>query len=473
MTPEKISIAPSPEMIIAEIAREGMTWEKALGEPIDNSLDAGATRILIEINKKAKRVRIEDNGSGCPEPHRMLVSGYTTKKRGGRTLGRYGVGLKHSSWYFCGKDGATRIVTSYERGCFSVCVVWNDVVASGTWFIDAPVAIDHDAVRASLRDGKGTSITFSGVKRQFLSPDQLKDTLDKLAFVFSPALRAGRQIEIDIGDKRRILSAPPEPSWSESIAFDVEIDGRKASARAGVLAANDKSGRRGMSFCYGHRVIITDTNDGCGNYSTAGFAGFVDLDANWNLGQNKSQVIDEAWPKLCAEIEQRVKPLLEKIKNSAHQLQSEAIRGDTADLLNEIIGTGKAKRPAKHGEERTKDKTIKRKVHRSTVVDGIGDVIGPRRRGGSITIDWEDIEDSPFAARVDPNHKCVYLNRCKPVVGQAAKDGDKTVLAIIAACHLFQSLGLDQLDSRNYFGVQMGAILSGSFSIKAQKEPKT
>lgn len=464
---ETISIVPSTDLILADIAREGVTWQMALSEAIDNSLDAGASRILIELDKKSKRVGVVDNGSGCPEPHKMLVSGYSTKRLARTTLGRFGVGLKHASFYFCGKDGATKIVTLHGSECKQISVVWSRVIESGEWCIEAPTIVEPDEIGAMLPDHKGTSIVFSRVKRQFLSGDQFDELARNLSFAFSPALRSGVQIEFNVAGKRRTLCAPRDPVWSESTEFEVDIGGKKARVRAGILDKSDESKRQGMSISFGHRVVTADSASGCGSYSTQGFAGFIELDRAWELGQNKSSVTDDSFPMLRDAIEIRLRPMLEKLRNSTLQVQSEAFRNDLSNMVNAAMESvrGKAKRPGKHGEERKpKDKDTKRTVRRATVVDGLGDVLGKRRAGGMVSIDYEDDPTSTAAARVDNSGARVYLNKANRGIADLLASNRFDLLIMFACAHLILHNATHGEDANmcvdQYFGDVMGRLIA-------------
>lgn len=462
---QMVDIPPDTNQVLADVAREGMGWEASLSEPIDNSLDAGADRIVITIDKKQKLVRINDNGDGCAEPHRMFVSGYSTKRGRQKQLGRYGVGLKHASFYLCKTEGRTTVVTG-NAGAFRQAVVcWGDIVESGRWQIPAPLDLTAMEVTPTLPDLRGTSITFQPIRCGWLADDQQRKMEQKLAFTFSPAIRAGKQIKLVVSGKSRILTAPEDPVWSESIEFEVAIEGKRARVRAGILAANDQSGRRGMSYAYGHRVIVADTNDGCGEHSTQGFAGFVELDERWGLGQNKSQVVDNDWPLLCDAIRERLDPLLTKLRNSAHQVQSEALRGEIAGALNSMLGAGNPKRPGRRGTKRLAGASVDRQVKRSRVVDGLGEVIG-RRKAGGITIDWDDDPEKLEAAKVDPSGTRVYLNRAKRVVARAAEKGDSEMLAVIAACHYFHFATRGNLWGIDKFDDAMGRLLDSEIVVR-------
>lgn len=460
----KQKIPPTTESIRSEINREDMTWEKAIGDMLDNSLDAQATRVIVKIDKAARRVHVIDNGEGCPEPHRMLQSGYTTKRNKKNMLGRYGVGLKHASFFFCGESGSTTILTSHGGTHQMARVCWGDVLKCGEWEIDAVCSVaDNEAIH-TLPELKGTSVQFAPVKaagRGFQSSDALDAMLTAFEFVFSPALRSGRQIEFHVGDRRpRVLAASRDPAWSESMEFEVAIDHRKARVRAGIKASNDKSKRSGMSFCYGHRVIIRDSADGLGDYSREGFSGLVDLDDSWVLGVNKTSVTDDAWERLLDAILERIRPLLEKLKKSTLIMQCEAIRAGVSEMLGgvlaEVMG-GKRKQPS--GWHRKKGGPPR------NAKDGNGnggDEMRKARRGGRFHIDLYTDHEDPRGGYTDESSLRVYLNQAKPAIAEAVASGDQVFVACAAWafwCNA-ESQGLLPGMRERSFDVAMGEFFS-------------
>lgn len=411
-------IPPTTDSILAEINRENVTWEHALGDLIDNALDANANRVVIEVDTKAKRVTVRDNGDGCDEPHRMLQQGYSTKRGKRNMLGRYGVGLKHASYWFCADMGRTVIVSCAKGQRRRVRVCWGDVIRSGSWRIPPVEDLTESEALPDLLDGRGTSVTFNGSRRRWLNVPDASKLFERFGFMFSPALRAGRQIEIVVDGKRRTLAAATDPTWSESVRHEIVVGHRKASVRAGIKAANDTSGMSGMSYTYGHRVIISNESDGLGDYSRHGFAGIVDLDEHWVLGQNKMSVTDDAWERLCGEILNLIRPMLEKLKNSSMALRCDALRANVSSILNGIVA---AKKPS--GWHRKKGGPP-----RGVKADGQR----PGRRGGSIKVDFFNDIDDRRAGFVESSGMCVQINAAKPLIADALERGDHTFIALMA-----------------------------------------
>jgi hypothetical protein len=81
--------------LIDASAKTYETLEKQLREFISNSLDAGATRVDIEVLPRQKRIVITDNGEGMTEEefdNNYLVIGCSNKYGDRNTIGRIGVG---------------------------------------------------------------------------------------------------------------------------------------------------------------------------------------------------------------------------------------------------------------------------------------------------------------------------------------------------------------------------------------------
>lgn len=413
-------ISPTTDSIIADINRENMTWESALGDLIDNSFDANASRVVIEIDQRSPKHRcviVRDNGDGCAEVGSMLRQGYSTKRGKRNMLGRYGVGLKHASYWFCGDSGRTVIVSRCGSESRKVRVCWGDVVRSGAWQIP-PVEMLADAdASPSLLDGRGTTVTFDSSRRRWLSGPDSEKLLKQFGFVFAPALRSGRQIEFVVGSKRQVVKFADDPKWSESVEAEIVIGNRRARLRAGIKSPTDASGMSGMSFTYGHRVIVANESDGLGDYSRHGFAGIVDLDEHWVLGQNKQSVTDDAWEQLCAEIHGRIRPMLEKLRNSSLAMRMDGLRASVAAILG---GDEKLVQPSgwhrkKGGPPRT------RKAD------------GPRpKSAGSVKVDFYRDPDERRAGYVESNGRCIQINGAKLLTAAAIDDGDSKFLALLA-----------------------------------------
>ena len=99
------SIPPDPERTKEAFSRIGYSFDEAIADLVDNSIDAGATDVLIRLlydRKNVKRVFVVDNGNGMREEtlRRAMQFGSTLRHKRS-DLGKYGIGLKSASLSQC------------------------------------------------------------------------------------------------------------------------------------------------------------------------------------------------------------------------------------------------------------------------------------------------------------------------------------------------------------------------------------
>jgi len=96
---------PNPERTKDAFARIGYSLEESVADLIDNSLDAGATDVLIRFiydRKNVHRIFIVDNGRGMREERlRRAMQFGSTLEHEKTDLGKYGIGLKSASLSQC------------------------------------------------------------------------------------------------------------------------------------------------------------------------------------------------------------------------------------------------------------------------------------------------------------------------------------------------------------------------------------
>lgn len=447
-------LPPDTHEIVGDLERDWFGWEESLSELVDNSLDAAATNVVIVVDRARRRVSIQDNGEGCPDKGNTILQKGRSHKRRGSRLGRYGVGLTHSSYQLAGADGLTVVTTSDGTMHRRMQVRWGDLIDAGRWFFRFPEELTAGEVAKVLPDGRGTHIMFTmGKRRGFMHTKQTETALLNLAFRFSPALKATRQVQFieRRGGKRParkvLLQAPDDPRWSDPMpTFEVVVKYKVARVRAGILDERDTSGRRGMSYTYGHRVIIQDESDGMGEYSKQGFAGFVELDSHWTLAQNKTKVTDDDWPALCTAIYERIQPMLEKLKQSSLVLNTEHMRPLIASALNQAFGSPES------GWHRKGDGKKKRNLRRDK---------NTRNRIGRIVVDFYDGHDEDRAGKVEGNGLRVELNKSKAVILEALEERDDRLLVVIAASLLCNSEATQWLvHGGQRFADRLGTLLA-------------
>ena len=96
---------PDPRGMIAGVARYGYTLHDALADLIDNSIDAGASNVLIRFlrdDQAVLRIVIADDGRGMDQDRLRRSMQFGAQLKHDRTdLGKYGLGLKSASFSQC------------------------------------------------------------------------------------------------------------------------------------------------------------------------------------------------------------------------------------------------------------------------------------------------------------------------------------------------------------------------------------
>ena len=94
---ERIKIAPRVKTLTT-LRNSGYDNNSAIGDIVDNSIDAGAKNIWVDIISK-NEISISDDATGMSEARLVeaMTLGSETDKENGTTLGRFGFGMKTAS----------------------------------------------------------------------------------------------------------------------------------------------------------------------------------------------------------------------------------------------------------------------------------------------------------------------------------------------------------------------------------------
>lgn len=325
------------------------TWSKCVSELVDNSLDAKASWVRVEIVGKAKnwRLIVSDDGVGAPDIERMFRFGDSTKDGDDPTVGKYGVGLKHASMWLCGWDGTTTVISMHAGRCHRLRVLWGrDTSRDGEDCLNLDDQEDVTQFAAQLlADGRGTKIELACITRQMSK--SIADVLIRdLRTKFSPAIKSGRKIVVTFDGKETILRAADLPAFTDFLPTrTLTVHGRTATITAYLRSASDKSDRFGINFSYLHRVILSDSAAGFGTFTPGGMVvGDCVLDAGWELERHKTNVSDRRFPDLCDAICDYLRPLLEKAQQASDLLRCDSVHNEALAQLHGILGERERKR---------------------------------------------------------------------------------------------------------------------------------
>ncbi len=428
MSDEGINVTPDVRGTIMAMRNRTMPWSHILGELFDNAFDHGATRIDVTLN--GRELAVYDDGTGCDDFAKMLRMGMHS--RGPQTkLGRYGVGLKDAAWWVGGPTTISTVSGGIER---SGRVDWDRM---STWMIPRPAEISTAA--------RGTTICFNSISKDRRIPDgvRLDELLAELGFIYSPAIKNGRQIVFRRGrHPAKVLTRHELPSLTDIIDTEISVEGRKARVHVGIVPDGVQNLRPGISYAHAFRVIF-HSSLGCGSLSSARIAGWVMLGDGWSLARNKDDVSaykDELGDAVFAAI----RPIVEKAAHSALNLRSSSIAASLTSMFRGLVGgaeeNAKAKRNTAKNETGRVNPTGDGRPHK----DAKNKQRGSRMRdlrAGQFSIEFRDLVDGSIA-EVDLPGRKIWLADDHVDIKRAKDAGDTRYLLTVAAM-MFVSRDLD------------------------------
>lgn len=170
MSEKTHELIPSARRLITSLRDIGYDFPSAVADVVDNSIEAGATRICVDVRFDGDRshVRIADNGYGM-KPERIreaLRFGSTALYDERHSLGRFGLGLKTASLSQC------RRLTVASRTSTAKAVIhahaWDleHIAASDRWeIVDVSREQEAALAREPLADHVGTVVLWEQLDR--------------------------------------------------------------------------------------------------------------------------------------------------------------------------------------------------------------------------------------------------------------------------------------------------------------------
>lgn len=225
---------------IRSLRDSGYSLPAALGEVIDNSLEADANNIQLLLseatNHRGKRyvhqIAVADDGRGMTDDilHHYLQIGFSTRYMSTTTIGKYGVGAKLAACNWAQRvDVWSRTTTEGPWRHVALDLEDSSEETSNTDLgIDPP---DNAAVPADLRQllplGPGTLVVWSKIDRLEEGRqdfNELRNEIEReLGRMFRKFVHGGRVITVD---GRTLLSHDPlflmEGTWADQVLGETE-----------------------------------------------------------------------------------------------------------------------------------------------------------------------------------------------------------------------------------------------------------
>lgn len=329
--------------LLDSVRTQWLGWPKLLGELIDNSLDAEAGEIKIDLSQRG-RVEVSDDGRGCPDLSRMLVLG-RRKDHGARgATGRYGIGAKDA---IIGLGDQVRITSTCEGVARTVTVHWRRMREAGVWECPDPVECPTD-------EGRGTRVLVTELVK---SPPKAADLLRSLGVCYAPAILRGTKrilVRFKQCEGWRAVEAaamPPLDPCRGGKLFPLG-DRREVYAAAGLICDPAFSGQDGVTVTLeGHRVITARSRIGLeGEAPAPGFYALLELRGKgWRVAKNKDDMSDADRQTLAGFVRETYADLIAEARRRGTERAIEGL-GEFFAALARRDRTAKARRspPVEH-----------------------------------------------------------------------------------------------------------------------------
>lgn len=259
-----VEILPDAEGVFEAIARIGYEFEQAIADLVDNSIDAGATEVLVRFahdGRAVNSVLVIDNGHGMTSDTLDVAMAFGA--RSGKTsddLGKYGMGLKSASFSQCDVltviSVARRLVDGRRWKAEKAKAGWLCEVLDGT---EARSYLDRNSDRVDLRQ-HGTLVEWNrldALSHSMQSPETMienrfQQLSNHLGLVFHRFI-ADRRVTIRLdavdlltgtkGYPRSVEPLNPFPKVSGLVGypreFELELpDGTEVGFRAHIWRRN-------------------------------------------------------------------------------------------------------------------------------------------------------------------------------------------------------------------------------------------
>lgn len=441
-----------------------MPWWQALSELIDNSLDAGAKRVSIEMT--GKTLTVKDDGNGVEDVLALFRLGEHKRSKSTK-LGRYGVGAK-DAWLSCSD---VMKVISVRNGIKTTLQVDYKSLIANNWQGDDPKTEDTELPN-------GTSLEF---KLRAGKRGPQREAIDMVGWVFTPAILDGIQLLYGKPDERKIIRASELPDLLDVVDSEFDIDGKQVHIRIGILPDGAVMHRGPFWVAHGHRNI-TQTSIGVKSGSSQKLGGVITLGDGWKLSRHKDD-LTENQDRLEDAIHARIEPILQKASTLAETLELATLRTEIQSLLDNAIDQVKEQRnkgatkgtasPANTGRKRENAEKVDTMIAGSVKMKSSK---GKQSRLKGINFDWQHMDDVCLG-RVDALGARVSLNTNNTFVSEMRKSGN-AIAQVLCVCSLladFESrhdgkgqklLSFDYKD----FSHAVGKLVSGVKGIRGDEK---
>lgn len=169
ITEEVEEVIPSAKRLITSLRDVGYDFVTAVADLVDNSIEAGATKIDIDVifDGEDSWVRILDNGRGMtPEKILEAMRFGSEREYGENDLGKFGLGMKTASLSQCSRLTVASWNGCENRNTIALCWDLEHIERVNRWEV---IRLSEDKLKPvitdALRDNSGTVVLWERLDR--------------------------------------------------------------------------------------------------------------------------------------------------------------------------------------------------------------------------------------------------------------------------------------------------------------------
>jgi hypothetical protein len=402
-----------------------LSWALAIGELVDNSLDAGATSIVVTIGDG--ELTIKDNGRGTLDLEKFFVRG-EREDHETTASGRYGIGAKESlGWLHrepevyieSHRDGRRARVHFNRRECRRDGRHW---LGPDLEIDDAPGVESGTYIRAACQRPLSDIFRLSSDIRR----------------MFTPAVQRGADIRLRLGSSGHLEVLrplkPPALQPESVVAGEFYINLYPVRYRAGLVADGEHGG--GVNLLHAFRIINfkMPSSIGLGGCPISPVWAEVLLPREAELTQNKGSLTDDWQAVLQENLEICFAPLRDRLGQLPRYFDSVQIGQHFLNRMipgnEDAVEQMKAKVKKRIKEKRPGEKgvccgTVKPAGSGRTRANAAnaderepGSVEEPVERKSGIVVRAEDLNNTDTIGEWDADGKAVTLNTSHPSIAK-------------------------------------------------------
>jgi hypothetical protein len=435
--------APPTGEYLRSVVNDRLEIREAFGEFIDNSIDANARSIRIEIGEKKGGLigwlRIEDDGDGCGDLIDMVRLGKHTEHKT-TVLGRFGIGAKNAMLWLGGLESTVTIASTCLADGMTrrLRLAWKDYAKA--WRISRDLL---DESKAEL-GARGTVIEIRPCIRRFPEGKALDSLLRELGYLYSPAIKRGVQIQIRVrrrGADPVVLQRWELPALTDLVDTEIVVGERRAKVYVGIIKEGQPNPRPGITYVHGFRVVKHNGALGCGGMDHSNICGFVALDHSWELTKNKDDVSQHK-EELGAAVFTVLRELLTKAAARDQALQFSEFNDEVEKQLNAMLGGPADSRGKRDPGEEKGTKTPKNTGRKHSRAAKEQDGTTFRRRFGSLRVNYVDLGDPEKLG--DHSESRVILNTANAFIANVRAQQNKEAVALSALLVFMESVRTEE-----------------------------